>query len=445
MGGILLVGLPQIVVGQELLLENTAASDGDFLQRLQDLELQVQQMRQAGSAATAESPPQPVAPQYPQARLTGFFQLDWGFYSQDAENRATLGDIDDSLGFRRSRIAATGNVSEKTSYIIEFDIAQAQARFVDVWMEFAETPLGKLRIGRYRQPYGMTELTGIRDLPFIERPLLFGLDVFFRQTGAMLTNTFAEEQVTWAVSGFRYLSDNFGNVYSDSGGYGFATRITCLPIDLGESLLHLGADYAYKDPGRGLVQLANTNEFFGGQNPILGAGGLSVLPIVNVPAFVNTGPISTRREQTFNVEAAATNGPVVLQSEARWAVIEDDTGVVNTFPGVYAHVRWMLTGETIPYNRSTGVFGRVKPDRPVDFLNGAWGAWEIAARVSYLDLNGTNLVGPGRRLTDSTIGVNWYINNNTKFQFNWIDANLNDPTLGGSRADTFAIRGQLDF
>ncbi len=50
--------------------------------------------------------------------MTGFFQLDWGLYSQDAQNRATLGDIDDSLGFRRTRLAATGNVSEQTSYTL---------------------------------------------------------------------------------------------------------------------------------------------------------------------------------------------------------------------------------------------------------------------------------------------------------------------------------------
>lgn len=73
------------------------------------------------------------------------------------------------------------------------------------------------------------------------------------------------------------------------------------------------------------------------------------------------------------------------------------------------------------------------------------GAWELAARLSHLDLNGMNLSGPGRRLTDTTIGLNWYVNNHTKLQFNWIYADLTDPTLGGSTANTFAMRGQLDF
>ena len=138
-------------------------------------------------------------------------------------------------------------------------------------------------------------------------------------------------------------------------------------------------------------------------------------------------------------------GRLVIQSEARWAVVEHPGGVTNTFPGVYTHVRYVLTGENIPYNRQTGVFGRLKPRAPVDVWCGHWGTWEIGARVSYLDLNGAGLPGPGRRLTDTTLGLNWYVNDYAKFQFSWIHADLSDPVLGSSSADTFAVRGQLDF
>ncbi len=463
---IMLVGSIPYASGQEVITADPTATDAAVLQRIRDLEWQVQQLsgRESERAAETASFVQPCAacqhtgspcrcPQggtaaksaFPTAKLTGFFQLDMGFYDQDAANVATLGDIQNGLGFRRARLAAVGSVSEQTSYIMEFDFAQAQARFVDVWMQFAETPLGNVRIGRFRQPFGMTELTSIRELPFLERPLLFGTDLFFRQTGVMLFDSAAEDRLTWAVSGFRYISDNFGNVYADEGGYGVETRLTALPVDLGDRVLHFGVDYSYKEPGRGLVQLANTNEFFLGQNPILGAGGLSVLPLVNVPPFVNTGQIAARREQEFNVEAAMGLGRLAVQSEARWAFVEDNTGVVNTFPGFYAHVRYMLTGEVIPFNKPGAVFGRIKPACPANFRQGDWGAWELAARVSYIDLNGTNLPGPGRRLTDTTVGLNWYVNDRTKFQFNWIHAELNDLTLGDSRADTFAFRGQLDY
>lgn len=399
-----------------------------------------------GDLAACDCGVKPLAAEtYPTFKVTGFFQLDAGFYNQDAVNRATLGDIEDGAGFRRARLAATGNVASRTSYIMEFDFAQGQGRLVDVWMQFAETPVGNVRIGRYRQPFGMAELTSIREVPFLERPTSFALAPF-RQTGMMLFDTALDERMTWAASGYRYLSDNFGNTYSDTGGYGLATRVTLLPLDFGDDrLVHLGLGYSYNDPGRGLVQFVSTNEFFVGQNPSLGPDGLSVLPIVAVPPFVNTGEIPTRQTNLFNVEGAVSLGRLLIQSEARWAVVGQLGGVNNTFPGAYAHIRYALTGETIPYSRAAGAFGRVKPYVPVDIACGQWGAWEVAARVSYLDLNGTGLPGPGRRLTDATLGLNWHWNDHTKFQFNWIHADLSDPTLGDSNADTLALRGQLDF
>ncbi len=105
----------------------------------------------------------------------------------------------------------------------------------------------------------------------------------------------------------------------------------------------------------------------------------------------------------------------------------------------------MLTGETIPYKQSSGVFGRVKPFEPAAPACGAWGAWELAARVSYLDLNGTSLPGPGRHLTDITLGLNWYLAARTKFELDLIHSELADSTLGDSRANTLALRGQVDF
>lgn len=381
----------------------------------------------------------------PDVRLTGFFHLDMGVFNQDSVNRTTLGDIEDGLGFRRARIAAAGKVSDRTSFIIEFDFAQSQPRFVDVWMQFADTPIGQVRIGRYRQPFGMAELTSIRELPFLERPTAFALSPF-RQTGMMAFDSALDERLTWAISGYRYLSDNFGNVYADTGGYGMATRLTYLPIDDGgHRLVHLGVDYSYNDPGRGQVQYVSTNEIVVTQNPNLGPSGLSVLPLVGVPPFVNTGAMSVERTNLFNVEGALQLGRLIIQSEARWARVSLANGTTQTFPAAYAHVRYVLTGEAVPYNRATGVFQRVDPLAPVDVTCGQWGAWEVMGRVSYIDLNGTGLPGPGRRLTNTVVGLNWYINHYTRFSLNYIHSDLADPSNGDSNADVLAVRGQIDF
>ena len=304
----------------------------------------------------------PVSPQakaektYPDFKVTGFFQLDTAFFGQNAASLATLGDINDGMGFRRARLAATGNISERASYMMEFDFAQAQARFVDVWGQVADTSLGKMRIGRFRQPFGMSDLTSIREIPFLERPTLFALGPF-RQTGIMFFDTAQDKSRTYAISGFRSLSDNFGNVYGESGGYGLATRFTFLPVDQGEGrVVHLGFDYSFVDPARNIIQYASTDEVFIGQNPNLGPTSLSVLPIEFTPAFVNTGVFTVDNVNLFNVEGAIGWGRTVLQSEFRLAHVSTPVGTAD-LPGAYIHVRHMLTGEVDPVQlRQWGVW-----------------------------------------------------------------------------------------
>lgn len=399
-----------------------------------------------------EQGPPPAAPEkkYPDFKLTGVFQIDAARFGQSDESIATLGDIEDGLGFRRARFAATGNVTERTSYIMEFDLAQSQARFVDVWGQVKETPLGNMRIGRYRQPFGMSELTSIRELPFLERPTIFALGPF-RQTGIMFSNTALGDSATWAVSGFRSLSDNFGNVYGDDGGYGTAERFTFLAMDRGDDcgIVHFGFAHSYLDPARNQLQFASQDEVFLSQQPNLGPTGLSVLPIVNVPPFVNSGVFDVSHVNHYNVEAAASVGRALIQSEYRWSNLELASGDNTTVHGGYATIRYMLTGEVIPYNRAGGVFGRVKPNTPLDIAKGHWGAWEIAARYTTINLNPMfglpGVPGPTRRLDSTDLGLNWYWTSNSKCQMEWINGSLADPTLGKSITNTLAGRVQFDF
>ena len=385
----------------------------------------------ARSMATLTDPPK-----YPTVRLTGFFHLDFLTASQDTRNRFTVGDVSDGLDFRRARIGAVGNVAEDIAYRFELDFAASQPLFVDLWAEFHRVPVvGNVRVGRFRQPFGMTELTGVRELPFLERETMFTLSPF-RQTGVMAFDTAFDERATYAVSGYRYNTDPLGNVFADAGGYGLAARFTGLPYYEGDSrLVHLGADYSYNRPG--------------GTNPIRFQSGPEVYAGIRaddanvLPPLVDTGRLQVDDLNSFNLEFAAVRDNFLVQSEARAVVVTEANGNRATLPAYYLTTRYVLTGESIPYDRKAAVFGRVRPDRPVG--QGGLGAWELAARWSSIDLNGTDGPGPGRRTHDLTLGVNWYLVDNAKFQFNYIHPILNDQVLGTSNSDFFAVRCQIDF
>jgi phosphate-selective porin OprO/OprP len=398
----------------------------------------------SSTSATSVLTADPVA--YPTARITGYFQLDALYASQSTRNRQTVGSAQDGVDFRRARIAGVGNVAENITYMLEFDFAASQTRFVDDWVTFGKVPFfGNVRVGRYRQPFGMTELTSLRELTFLERPSAFALAPF-RQTGIMWYDTARNDRVTYALSGYRYNTDPFGNVYTSAGGYGIASRVTALPIDVENgSLVHVGADYSYNRPGgTNPVRFSSTPEVFAG-----GVTGSVLVPNAqNLPPYVDTGSMLVSDTNLFNLEAAYAVNNFLVQSEARWAVVNQLNGGTVTLPAFYAHARYVLTGEKIPYDKKSAVFRRVRPNNPVD--KGGLGAWEVAFRYSYIDLNGTNGVindspAPGRRMNNLTFGLNWYLVNNAKFQFNYIHPVLDDRALGTSNADFFAARCQIDF
>jgi phosphate-selective porin OprO and OprP len=378
---------------------------------------------------------------WPTVQVSGFLQADWGWFNQDATNIATVGDVQDGADFRRARLNAHGDAWENVGYMMEFDFGFAgRPSFMDVYLDVRDTPVGTFRFGQWRHPIGMDALTSVKELTFLERALPFAF-LPFRQIGMGVFDHSGDETLTWAISGFRFPTDTYGGNIGDNGGYGLATRVTFAPwlTEDGSRLLHLGGAYSFGDPANDRVRYRNQPEFF-----VSETGGADLVPggvPTNVPPFVDTGPINANNFNIFSAEGGLVLGSLYMQSEAIYAVVNQIGGPTVSFAGAYAYAGYFLTGEIRPYNRTSGVFGRVKPLN--NFGAHGLGTWEVAARWSYIDLNDGNITG--RRMNDFTAGANWYLNPRTKFQFNYIHAFLDDPTLGDSNADIFAFRGQVDF
>jgi phosphate-selective porin OprO/OprP len=79
-------------------------------------------------------------------------------------------------------------------------------------------------------------------------------------------------------------------------------------------------------------------------------------------------------------------------------------------------------------------------DGPI--VNGK-GAWEVAARYSFIDLDDANI--QGGRLHNFTIGLNWYLNAYTRVKWELIQANLDRAPVGESQAYIAGMRFDIDF
>lgn len=452
-----------------------APADDSMLQlRVSNLESQMSDLRSSlelgtlapGRLRSTDISPilkQSNAPTYPNAKVTGFFQLDAGYFNQSGGNQAQYGTIQNDMGFRRARLAAAGDVAQNVSYMLEMDFAfPGRPSFMDVWLDVHDIPLfGNIRVGQWRQPFGMDNLTSVRELTFLERPLMFGLSPF-RETGIGFHDTNESQTITWAGSVYGAPTDAWGNVYGNKG-MGTAFRLTGLPYYEcdGRQLLHVGFDHSFQLPGNAGVSYRNTPEYGGpfgsstaqsvpGGNVGGGAAG-------DIPFFYNTGPLFFDTGNLFNAELAGVYNSLHWQSELTYAVL-DFGGGRAVIPAATAQAAYLLTGEVRPYNKVAGVLGRIKPLCPFG-QDGGMGAWEVAVRYSYIDSNpivpfqpapllpaqpGGPLIPWGGALNDVTLGLNWYLNTYTKFQLNYIIANNNRGGVS-STVDLLVLRAQLDF
>ncbi len=424
------------------------------------LEQQLQMLRQEFNALKDGL----SKPKFPSVEVHGVFQVDSAWFHQSDNNIATINDLDgagngnirDGAAFRRARLSANGAVMPNMNYFLQMDFAFfGRPTFTDVWMEFTKVPvLGNVRVGQWKQPFSLEVVSSFRYTTFAERSVLFQAFAPFRHIGVGFWNYSEDERMTWAASAYRPGQDQYGGSLSDNGGYAGVGRITALPWweCEGANYLHVGGAYNYVSPKDEMARFRTIPEYFvgeqGGATPA-GTSGVATPGAFNgTPFFVDTKTQGIEHYHLLGSELLWVNGPLSVQSEAMWLFGTRTTGQSMYFPGAYAQVGYFLTGEHRPYNRKQGGIDRIQVKRPFGFYRGddcewGWGGWEVAARYSYIDLNSKDITGG--RLKDMTLGLNWYINNYSKIQFNYIRAFLDNKVHGDSTADIFGLRAQLDF
>jgi phosphate-selective porin OprO/OprP len=130
-----------------------------------------------------------------------------------------------------------------------------------------------------------------------------------------------------------------------------------------------------------------------------------------------------------------------LQGEWKHAWVDPVGGDRSQVDGAYVQASWFLTGENRAYKTSSGVFGRVTPRRSFDPQNGGWGAFELAARYSFIDINDPDLNagtlapagGGGGKEQNVTAGINWYLFSNLRLTANYVYADVGNT--GEQRVD----------
>ncbi len=356
----------------------------------------------------------------------GRIQFDAGWFSGDELEDAGL-DLSDGSEFRRARLFVSGELPDGYFFKAEYDFAGSISD-TDNRPAFNDVFLGKKDVfssvdvtaGHFKEPFGLEQLTSSRFITFMERSVSDAL-VPSRNDGVMFSDTYGDDQLgTWALGGFRANTDNAG-FSSDNGGYALTARATAAPVyaEEGAQVVHVGAAYSMRD--------ADDARFRSRPEAHL------------LPNFIDTGTLANDDVDLVGLELAGVWGPFSAQAE--YVMASADNGVDADFAGYYVEASWFLTGEHRNYDRSKGAFSRVSP---LAYGAEGNGAWQVAARFSSLDLDDGGVMGG--QLDDITLGLNWYINPNTRVYFNYILANVDDESVPvDDDANIFMIRLQLDW
>jgi phosphate-selective porin OprO/OprP len=449
------------------------------------------------------------------AHIGARFQMDSVWWNQSNALLATpgkggIGDLQDGVFFRRIRPSFDGTAWEVLEWNLELALEQIQNDVINLdqfWAGLSNVPyLGRVWIGHLKTQQGLEgDTTGSsKSMTFLERSMY--TDAFYQNfcTGVVFGNAIMDQRLTYAFQWYRqdngqagFNQFNNGADFSD-GSYGYTGRVTALPIwqNDGRCFLHLGASYTWRNSERPFATAGNEGEVNGPRQvefrarPQLrdaigdygGTSGNNAAPVGlsgDARRVVDTGVLTAPSNQAIGTELFYVRGPFSVMAEYGWAAMDDAITTSSTnvtskavkagthvgtpwFSGGYVQVGYFLTGENRTYDRRLGTVGGTYITAPytpfwITRADGGGytygrGAWEVAARFNYLDLN--DKVIRGGRSDAVELGVNWFLNNNMKIQFLYLWQNRYDlgttPGATGVQQlkgdlDGFAIRTQFFF
>jgi phosphate-selective porin OprO and OprP len=378
--------------------------------------------------------------------LRGMLQYDVAHYIQDdplaPDNRrsdaANPSDLNSGANFRRARFGFEGTAFRDWNYSLIYDLggsgvesAGITQAFVEYagWRPWDDVSL-RLRIGASATPTGLEDATSNTESLFLERAaiaeLVRGIAGGDGRTGV---GAFANGE-RWYAS-LALTGASVGNTSEFDEQIGYLARLAFLPLSGDNYGLHVGAnltaviDPADTDPGPGTVQNLRLRE-----RPELR---------VDAQRFVDTGALPAGGLTAYGFEFGGYWNNFYLAGEAFQIDVSRTDGFSDpTFGGWYIQGAYALTGERRRWNGANGGFQGIRPTTPFNLADGEWGAWELGARYSVLDLNHSEgslgLAAPpggvrGGEQTITTLGLNWYPNNVIRFilDYQWVEIDRLDP------------------
>ena len=401
-----------------------------------------------------------------------------------------------NLGFnsrvRRVRLGAEGSIPGGFGYKVEGDFANTSVGFGDVLLSWTSRAKDvQVRAGNFESLDGLDQISSSNFITFLERAQMNDAFINARRLGVAAAAIGKDD--SYRIEGGLFAAHSIDNTFDNDGWIG-AVRTVYAP-KIGDGRLHLALNYQHREfQSNNAAQSGVTPANTPSTNQLARYRARPFLQTTDV-RFVDTGSFAAKGDDILGLEAAVIFPKLYFAGEAQWTKVRtyrpgdiltgldsfsSPTQVTPAsnpgFFGGYAELGYFLTGETRGY--SGNVWGRTKVLHPLS--QGGSGAWQVAARIDYLDLNSkalqnavttnfatgttssasaaTRLARGGSQL-GLIFGLNWYPSDYVRLMLNYIHVNVEGGPLAaavdpnsttainkrGYSTNGVALRTQVDF
>jgi phosphate-selective porin OprO/OprP len=377
-------------------------------------------------------------------KLNGYLQADSRVFPNNGGDTGF-----NNMYLRRARPTVEGTVYKYFGFKIQPDFGLNTAVLADAFLEANYFPQARLRAGKFKPPFSLERLQSASNIPFVERSIANNLTPN-RDIGVQLAGDFLSGALSYQVGVFNGVLDGQNGDGDVSSEKEFAGRIFAEPaknsgitavkgLGIGVAGMYGDANNAdtlsplqYRTPARSTFFKFDTS---------------STVSIVQddehhriaPQAYWYWGPFSAMGEYIFSKQGAKrTDSATGLTTKAQL----DNAGW-------FAEMTYVLTGEDASYKG-------VAPKNNFDPRNGQWGAFELSARGSMLEVDEDAFdLGFASEPTSAAgaqnfgVGVNWYLNRAFKFMVGyertWFDTPVSFSGTLRDKEDVILTRFQIAY
>jgi phosphate-selective porin len=159
-------------------------------------------------------------------------------------------NAEDDFDFGRARLGLQGKFFKQFQYEIERDFRSSHP-WKDVFVDVNRFKSAQVKVGKFKIPFSMEELTSINDVDFVNRSRTARNLAPARDIGAMLHGRLFKEVLGYQAGVFRNDGENSESKAGVRGTRTYAARLTAKPL----KKVHIGGAVAASDVVEGLNSL----------------------------------------------------------------------------------------------------------------------------------------------------------------------------------------------